>query len=1068
MNIVNNILPFLRKQKSKKVDSRFHRKGILYFLFVISSGVEMKRFISFYFSKVLYLSAVKVGTPRRMRDTRTDRILFSLLSFLFINFSSYSQNSQLQNFTTKEGLPQSQVYDIVQDSIGYLWLATQGGGLARFDGDEFTVFNEKKGIKSNFVNTLLVKNDSLFVGTHSGLSIYSKGKFTNYESPKVNKIVQLKNHIYLATEKGVFHFEKDSLKPIRLVSEIDVNIVTDLIKSKNQYLIATKKGLWSFDQLENPTSTNKIDDADYTSLIKVGDYTIASTFDEGIKVIQDEKILRVKSQASRINRIHLIDDEYWVATDSEGIVILDQNFNKKQSVNQDSGLIVNQIKSILKDKQDNIWIASSGGGLYKLTQNNFKHFDKNSGLKGNRIYAIHKTANNEIWISNSEKGVLKIDPLGIYPIQEDQGYLNNVKVKTIASDRYDNVWVGTEGKGILIFKKKYIQLDSLQGISKFDKLDSKVFPEFILETDTITTEDGLTSNWIKKIKVSNNSIWVSTYSSGIIQMQYGKSNLSIPQEKTFYGTKNGIKDLYINDIAIESGKNEKVWYATRNGSLGYIQNGQVRDYYRILEKDVSISTLLIKDRNIYLGTLGDGIWVSSLEKPREIKKLTGVKNLNSNNIYQLIFDNENNLWAGTEKGVNKIVLDENNSISDVFYFNRSDGFLGIETCQNSVDKDDEGNIWFGTMNGLTKYIPSNNQLKKAKPTILFENVEVAYQPLDSININKYDEILQLKPTENHLSFHFKSIDINHPKGVEYRWKLTGEYSPWSSVPFIDFPNLNNGDYTFTVQARNIDWEESELINFRFFIDEPLFEKSWFKQTAFSTLGLIVLLLVIIFFRRIKRKNKRKIEQLALENHLLSLEQKALQLQMNPHFIFNVLNGIKAMGSEGETQQMNSTINTFATLLRSILNSSRQEEISLQEEIKTLENYLTLEQQMAVNAFEFKVHTDTKDIDLEEILIPPMLIQPFVENSVKHGFQQLAEKGKISIHFTIHKEFLHCEIRDNGVGISTSKQQSKSHHQSMALQVTKERIESLSGVNSLNIKEDNGTVVSFHLPLKTDF
>ena len=95
-------------------------------------------------------------------------LLFSLLFFPTI----LSQNSQLQNFNTKEGLPQSQVYDLVQDSIGYLWVATQGGGLARFDGHEFTVFNEKKGLQSNFVNSLLVSNDSLFVGTFSGLSIY--------------------------------------------------------------------------------------------------------------------------------------------------------------------------------------------------------------------------------------------------------------------------------------------------------------------------------------------------------------------------------------------------------------------------------------------------------------------------------------------------------------------------------------------------------------------------------------------------------------------------------------------------------------------------------------------------------------------------------------------------------------------------------------------------------------------------------------------------------------------------------------------------------------------------------
>lgn len=1005
---------------------------------------------------------------QKLKFTRTNILALAFFSLLFTSYS-FSQNSQIQNFNTKEGLPQSQVYDIVQDSIGYLWLATQGGGLARFDGDKFTVFNEKGGLKSNFVNSLLVKDDSLFIGTYSGLSIFAKGRFKNYESPKVNRIISLDQSVYLATDKGVFLYQKDSLRPLSSVLKVDLSIVTDLIQDGNKYLIATKKGLWSLDQLSNPKKTNKIDTSDYTSLLKVNDLIFASTFDNGIKIIQNGKIINEIKDIDRVHKVHWIDDQYWIATDSDGIIILDQKFKIQQRINQSNGLAINQIRSILKDTQNNIWIATSGGGLYKLTQNNFQHFDRNSGLKGNRIYAVHRK-DNEIWISNSEKGIIKIDSLGIQPILDDNGYLNNVKVKTIASDYNDNVWVGTDGKGILLFKRKYIELDSLQKESKFDVIDKKLFPEYTLVTDTIDMESGLTSNWIKKIETQLYTTWIATYSSGIVQMQYGKVP-SKPIIRSVYGTKKGIKDLLINDMIVDY--EGRVWYATNSGNLGYIQKGQVRDFYRILEKEIAITSLLVKDENIYLGTLGDGVWIANRQNPREVKQLKGVKNLNSKNIYQLIFDNESNLWVGTEKGVNKVVLDANNSISDVFYFDRSDGFLGIETCRNAVDKDVNGNIWFGTMNGLTKYAPTNNQLKKPKPNIYFENIEVAYQPVDSLNINAYSEVLQLKTDENHLSFHYKSIDINHPNGIEYRWKLNrsgidGEYGPWSSKESIDFANLKDGSYEFTVQARNMDWMLSSPISFQFLIDKPWYEKSWFSWTVYSSLSFIVLLIILLIVRRVKLKNKRKFEQLQLENHLLSLEQKALQLQMNPHFIFNVLNGIKSMGTEGETEQMNSTINTFATLLRSILNSSRQEEISLKDEIKTLNNYLTLEQQMAAKKFDYEIHTNTNGIDVEEILIPPMLIQPFVENSVKHGFQQIDRKGKIDIDFTVNGEYLECMIKDNGIGIEQSKQIKKNHHPSTALKVTQERIQSLTKDHSLRIKEDQGTIVSFRLPLKTDF
>jgi two-component sensor histidine kinase len=352
--------------------------------------------------------------------------------------------------------------------------------------------------------------------------------------------------------------------------------------------------------------------------------------------------------------------------------------------------------------------------------------------------------------------------------------------------------------------------------------------------------------------------------------------------------------------------------------------------------------------------------------------------------------------------------------------------------------------------------------------VYFENIEVAYQSVDSINSNQFSKVLQLQPTQNHLSFQFKSIDINHPKGIEYRWKLNGEFSPWSSINSIDFPNLQYGEYILTVEARNIDLLMSDPIEFKFFIERPLVEKTWFRNMLYGTLGLIVLLIAWWIVYRIKQKNKRKVEQLKLENYLLSLEQKALQLQMNPHFIFNVLNGIKSMGAEGDTDQMNTTINTFATLLRSILNSSRKEEISLQEEINTLHNYLSLEQQMVAEPFEFTISHNTGSIDIEEILIPPMLIQPFVENSVKHGFRHRKIKGKIDIRFAVKGNFLCCEIQDNGIGIEQSRQKKKGHQPSTALKVTKERIASMTKDHQLNIREDNGTIVSFRLPLKTDF
>ena len=984
--------------------------------------------------------------------------------FLLCSLSLYSQNSQLQSFTTKDGVPQSQVNDIVQDSIGYLWLGTQGGGLARFDGKNFKVYNDNKGLKSNFVQSLLVKNDSLFIGSLSGLSILVKGKFKNYKSPSISRIVSIDQKILLATTKGVFEFKNDSIHAMSSLVAIDLATVTDIKKLDNGYYIATKKGLWFLNQLEKPTSATEVYKGNFTSLTITNGYLIASTFNEGLLLFKGASLVKKDTQYKKINSVHYIDDHYWMATDTQGIIVLNKKFEKKQAINQSNGLMITQIKSILKDTQDNIWIGTSGGGLYKLTQNNFQHFDQKSGLLGDRVYAIHTTINNEVWMSNSEKGILRIDHAGTSKITEDNGYLDDVRITSIDSDEFNNLWIGTQGKGILVFKKeKYISNSTK--INDQNKFKKDQYSNYHLIIDTILTEKTLGSNTIKDIEIDigGNTAWVATASTGIIKIPL-KNN--IDNNYQYFEKKEGIKDLQINDLYIQNA--EKVWYATNNGNIGYIENNQVRDYYQILDKNVVISSLIIKDQHLFLGTMGDGIWIANLNNPREIKPLSGIKKLNSKNIYQLIFDTDGNLWAGTEKGVNKIIIDANTSMLDVFYFGRNDGFLGIETIKNAISKDVDGNLWFGTMNGLTKYIPSNNQLKKVKPNINFEEIEVAYIPLDTININTYSKTLKLTPRENHLSFQYKSTDINHPRGIEYRWRLNGEFSPWSSKDYIDFANLDSGNYLFIVQSRNIDWIESEVIKFSFFIEKPLLEKLWFIIAVSCTLISIVVFYILLSFKRIKQKNKDKISQLAIENHMLSLEQKTLQLQMNPHFIFNVLNGIKALGSQGKIQQMNETIHTFASLLRSILNSSKLEEVSLAKEIKTLGNYMNLEQQMSSNLFEYTIDIKTKNIDPEELLIPPMLLQPFIENSIKHGFYQLNKKGEITISFSVEEEFLQCKIKDNGIGITKSKEQKKQHHASMAIQVTKERIESLSGKNTLHITEENGTLISFVIPLKTDY
>ncbi|WP_103071554.1 sensor histidine kinase [Aquimarina sediminis] len=996
-----------------------------------------------------------------------------------------AQNNQLRAYTLEDGLPQSQVYDIIQDEIGYLWLGTQGGGLCRFNGDEFKIWNENDGLQSNYINALALVQDSLFIGTKNGLSIKTKNKFSNLEGPRINKICLIENKVYLATNIGIYQYRKNlGLVKINLNPKINTSIISDIVFDNKLFWVATNKGLWKLSDIkQNANIIERHSPYNFTAAIFHNNKIFAASFIHGVLVLNTNG----KSygnhwikQPVRVTDISLHNDnELWFTTDNEGITILNsEKYTLKKKINRNSGLAVSHTRKSILDRQSNIWIATSGGGFYKYFQNNFVHYDQNTGLKSNRVYAVH-TAKNGIWASNSESGLVKIDSLGIHHIPQEEG-LSEVKIKTITSDTSGNIWVGTEGKGILF--KELKQVDSIVT----DTLDTQGLEnDPIIITDTITTtittnhiidkDKGLLSDWIRAIQVIDNTVWAASYSTGITRFTYDQKKRSVKSIKKFT-QKSGIKDLQIRDMKRDSMGN--IWYATQNGHLGYIRKNKVTHLGNVLKQKTAIKTLLFHKNTLFIGTEGRGIWWSSLDGDISFKKLKGRKRPYSDNIYQMIFDDKNNLWAGSERGVDKIELNQSNDIVDVLHFGRNDGFLGIETFHNSVTKDNEGNLWFGAIYGLTKYEPSGTTKETIKPSIHFEDVEVAYRSVDSIQLSTWTnsaKVLKLTPNQTELSFSYMTIDLDHPDDVEYRWRLnSSEWSPWSSDHKQNLAGLAYGAHSFSAQSRNYRWEESDPIVFNFFIDSPIYEKAWFQ---FSILGLIILIIggyALSYIRRVKQKNKEERNRLQMQNHLLSLEQKALRLQMNPHFIFNVLNGIKAMGTSNPSR-MNTTINTFAVLLRETLYNSRKDDITLDQEIQTLKHYVEIEQLMANKPFTYTITIDS-DLDPEEILIPPMLIQPFVENAVRHGILKGSRDGELKIQFHTTEDFLHCTVIDNGQGIFQSqKNKIKTDHQSMALTVTRERLESISGKDSLHIKEilknDNsvaGTEITFKIPLQTDY
>ena len=1002
------------------------------------------------------------------------QLLIFLCFALLMRAPVVAQNNDFRAYTMEDGLPQSQVYDVIQDDLGYLWIGTRGGGLARFDGDEFMTFNDRDGLASNYINSLLFANDSLFIGTQKGLSIKLKDRFVNFDIPQVTALFRNADKTYLGTAEGIYVLSKNK-KPekVSLGKAVDNHLINDLVFDGYYFWIASNKGLWKFTSLDENGQGELYETPSFTALMVRQKKLYAATFMDGILVIdlqfkeQDQLI----SGPIRVNNLALINNQLWVSTNEAGVYMYEPNsLSLTRIISRRNGLSVSHVRKTIADRTGTIWMATSGGGLYKYFLNEFTHYDNDTGLVENSVYATH-VKGAALWISNGEAGFATIDSSGIHRIPPIPQF-SEVKIKTITSDWHGDIWAGSDGKGILYRRTR--QEHRLN--ADVTQLDEIRIDTFTTVKNTVINESiGLPSNWIRKLHTHRDTIWAATYSDGIVKLQYDSNENQLVIHKTF-GNEDGMEDVLVRDMKTDP--RGRIWYATQGGHLGFIKNNQLTHLGKILPQETPINTLVFRNNYLYLGTAGAGIWYAPQGDYTQFKRLKGAKRLTSTNSYQLLFDTEENLWMGTERGVDKIILNKDNEIVDVIHFGRNDGFLGIETCLNAASMDGQGNLWFGAMYGLTKYDGAKTASGyRLKPRIHFESISVGYQSLDSLT--SYDRLdanaaLQLKPDQNQISFRYRTVDLGHPNEIEYRFKLKdSEWSPWSTTNEQRLAGLAFGAHQFTVQSRDYRWEESEPIRFSFYVESPLYKKAWFQWLIIGAGLLLILLITWGYIKRVKRKNKLLRQHLELENHLLSLEQKALRLQMNPHFIFNVLNGIKAMGPSNPTK-MNATINSFATMLREVLYNSRKEQISLEQEIKTLKNYIEVELLMAPTPFRYDIRL-LSDINSEEILIPPMLIQPFVENSIRHGILKSTKEGVLGIEFKTDEDFLYCTITDNGPGVFESqKTKTATDHQSMALTVTQERIESLSGKNALHMEEIisdetiQGTKVSFKIPLVTDY
>jgi LytS/YehU family sensor histidine kinase len=311
--------------------------------------------------------------------------------------------------------------------------------------------------------------------------------------------------------------------------------------------------------------------------------------------------------------------------------------------------------------------------------------------------------------------------------------------------------------------------------------------------------------------------------------------------------------------------------------------------------------------------------------------------------------------------------------------------------------------------------------------------------------------LELKPGENLVDIEFQALSYPTDYRMEYSYRISGLLEDWISIGqnrFVTLPSLAPGDYTFQVKA-GTPLSDAPVKSLSISVATPIYLQIWFLILSAILIGALIL---AIMQWRIKRIRNQEVARTEVNKKIAELELTALRSQMNPHFMFNSLNSIKNYILHAEPKLAAEYLSNFSHLIRIILQNSREKSITLQEELEALTLYIQLEKLRFDDEFDFHCTIDD-GLQLDHVRIPPMLLQPYVENAIWHGLMHKKEPGHLMLSFSKEGDMVDCTIDDDGVGRENARRMkslSAIRYKSMGMGITQDRIELMNKMDALGI------------------
>ncbi len=910
--------------------------------------------------------------------------LFIIIYLLVFGYNIKSQNvSYYKNISPLNGIASATVYDMLNDSKGYLWFATDNG-VSRYDGFEFVNFTTKDGLPLSSTVALHEDNNGrIWFFAYSGaLSYYYDNEIHKYKcNSDLEEYFQNSylSHIYVTREGPLY------ISPMRggyFIASDDCEIIVKsnepLMKNDMDYYLYFKDMgdniFMTILQGEESDSLKGIDfvnrhpeyfiKIDYANTsfqrhnIRIEDSTHIITYNNKLYLIDKGNLIKTLEYDKPIINLSIDDQKnIWVSTLYGGGVMMypNLNFDRPPKIYFQG----KSVSKVLQDREKNYWFSTIGDGIYFTTSIGFNIFSAGKG--GNRNIISFSINGDNLYFSTAEKKLYKCliqdDEIIKYTELHYPGIMN--WIFNILPEDDGSLWLAG---------------------TKYTKYDPDGKP--------IENENSLTAYSFHR---SSNGL---TY--------IGRAGLSIYDDNQMLFQETEI--FHERIFTIGEDEDKTIWLGTLNGLYTFKDSMVVRANITGLPEVRIYSIDNFRDF-LLLGTSSLG--VVFIKNDSVYKIIDEESGLTSNMVKSTVTIGDSVIWLAQPDGLNKLAFNKDNLDYENRWISINDG-LPTSAIQK-IDYND-GVIWLGTERGILSFYPENVNLKLVPPLISIDKLLVNN---DEIDLN---DTINLEYDQNNIKIFYKGISFRGPDMVRYRYLLLPDID--EIVPtnnrYVDFPGLKAGTYTFFVNAgyRNSIWSQNPA-RMVIIIKSHFTASLWFILLMLI-LGLIAIILFIyivtIYYKR--REDKRL--------RLLRVENRYFRSQLNPHFIFNSLVAIQGFIYKSKKEEAGIYLSKFAKLVRYLMSTNEHEFVTLSRDLVFINNFLNIQQLRFNNKFDYVINID-ENIDPEMISIPPMMAQPFIENAIEHGLQHKEDRGFLKIEFTLEDDYLLIVIEDNGVGREKSRQ-----------------------------------------------